>query len=62
MEAAFEKFTGQKICWTRDPLNGPYIKVSQDKSIDELIPVERNTKEDCYRTSAAACTDFFWDR
>ena len=41
-------FTGQRIRWTQDSQNGPYIEVSQNKAIDELeeIPVERNTKED----------------
>ena len=40
-------FTRQRIRWTQDSQNGPYIEVSQDKAIDELeeIPVERNTKE-----------------
>ena len=47
-------FTGQKIRWTRDSTNGPYIEVSEDKAIDELeeIPVERNTKEDLQCTLA----------
>ena len=41
-------FTGQRIRWTQDSQNGPYIEVSQDKAIDELeeVPVNeirRNT-------------------
>ena len=41
-------FTGQRIRWTQYPQTGPYIEVSQGKTVDELeeIPVERNTKED----------------
>ena len=43
-------FTGQRIRWTQDSQNGPYIEVNQDKAIDELeIAVERNTKEDLHR-------------
>ena len=47
-------FTGQRILWTQDSQNGPFIEVSQDKAIDELeeIPVERNTKEDLHCTRA----------
>ena len=47
-------FTGQRIRWTQDPQTGPYIEVSQEKTIEELeeIPVERNTKEDLQRTPA----------
>ena len=47
-------FTGQRIRWTQDFQNGPYIEVSQDKAIVELeeIPVERNTKEDLQCTPA----------
>ena len=45
-------FTGQRIRWTQDSQNGPYIEVSQDTAIDELeeITVERNTKEDLHCT------------
>ena len=41
-------FARQRIRWTQDSQNGPYIDVSQNKAIDELeeIPMERNTKED----------------
>ena len=37
---------GQRIRWTQDSQNGPYIEVSQKKAIDELeeIQVERNTQ------------------
>ena len=40
-------FTGQRIRWTQDSQNGPYIDVSQNKAIDDLeeIPVERNTRK-----------------
>ena len=40
--------TRQRIRWTQDSQNGPYIEVSPEKTIDELeeIQVERNTKED----------------
>ena len=60
-------FTGQRIRWTQDSPNGPYIDVSQCKAIDELheIPVERNTKEDSHfdfqRTQRTeACRDRNW--
>ena len=45
-------FTGQRIRWTQDSQNGPYIEVNQNKAIDELerIPVERNTTEDRHCT------------
>ena len=45
-------FTGQRIRWTQDHQNGPYIEVSQRKAIDELeeIAVEQNTKEDFHCT------------
>ena len=45
-------FAGQRIRWTQDPQNGPYVEVSQDNAIDELeqIPVERNTIEDLHCT------------
>ena len=45
-------FTGQKIRWTQDSQNGPYIEVNQNKAIDELeeIPVERNKEEDLHCT------------
>ena len=45
-------FTGQRIRWTQDSQNGPYIEVNQNKAIEELeeIPVERNTKEDLHCT------------
>ena len=45
-------FTGQRIRWTQDSQNGPYIEVTQNKATDELeeIPVEGNTKEDLHRT------------
>ena len=45
-------FTGQRIRWTQDSQNGPYIEVSQDTAIDELeeITVERNTKEDLHHS------------
>ena len=45
-------FTGQRIRWTQDSQNGPYIGVTQNKATDELeeIPVEGNTKEDLHRT------------
>ena len=45
-------FTGQRIRWTQDSQNGPYIEVSQNKAVDELeeIPLERNTKEDLVGT------------
>ena len=46
-------FTGQqRIRWTKDSQNGPYIGVSQNKAIDELeeISVERNTEEDLHGT------------
>ena len=41
-------FTGQRIRRTQESQTGPYIEVSQEKAIEELdvIPVERNTKED----------------
>ena len=47
-------FTGQRIRWTQDSPSGPYIEVSQSKAIDDLevIPVERNTKEDLHCTSS----------
>ena len=36
-------FTRQRIRWTQDSQDGPYIEVSQEKAVDELeeIPVER---------------------
>ena len=36
-------FTGQRIRWTHDTQNGPYIEVSQNKAVDVLeeIPVEQ---------------------
>ena len=45
-------FTRQRIRWTQDPQNGPYIEVNQYKAIEELeeIPVERNTKEHLHCT------------
>ena len=45
-------FTRQRIRWTQDSQNGPYVEVSQNNAIDELdeIPVERNTKEDVHCT------------
>ena len=56
-------FTGQRIRWTQDSQNGPYIEVSQDTAIDELeeITVERNTKEDLHCTPSmdAQCTEAF---
>ena len=44
--------TRQRIRWTKDTQNGPYIEVSQSKAINELeeIRVERNTKEDFHCT------------
>ena len=42
-------FTRQRIRWTQDSQDGPYIEVSQGKAIDE-IPVERNSKEDLHCT------------
>ena len=47
-------FKGQRIRWTQDHHNGPYVEVSQNKAIDELkeIPMERNTKEDLHCTSS----------
>ena len=40
-------FSRQRMCWTQDSQNGPYIEVSENLTTDELeeIPVERNTKE-----------------
>ena len=45
-------FTRQRIRWTQDPQNEPYIEVNQYKAIEELeeIPVERNTKEHLHCT------------
>ena len=39
-------FTRQRIRWSQDAQNGPYIEVSQNKAVDELeeTPVERNTR------------------
>ena len=36
-------FTGQRIRWTQDSQDGPFIEVSQEKAVDELeeIPVEQ---------------------
>ena len=47
-------FTGERIHWKKDPQLGPSIKVSQERSIEELdeIPVEKNTKEDLHCTPA----------
>ena len=47
-------FKRQRIRWTQDSPNGPYIEVSQEKAIEELeeIPVERNKKEDLQCTPA----------
>ena len=44
-----KEFAGYKI-----PQNGPYIKVNQNRAIEELeeIPVEQNTKEDLQRSPA----------
>ena len=51
-------FTGQRIRWTPDSQNGPYIEVSQDKSIDELeeIPVE------IAFLRCIQCAESLWDR
>ena len=45
-------FAGQRIRWTQDFHNGPYIEVSQEKAIEKLeeIPVGRNTKANLHRT------------
>ena len=42
--------TRQRIRWTQDSQNGPYIEATQNKATDELeeFPVERNTKEDLH--------------
>ena len=40
-------FARQRMRWTQDTQNGPYIEVSQNNAIGEMeeIPVERHTKE-----------------
>ena len=55
-------FTRQRIRWTQDHPNGPYIEVNQYKAIEELeeIPVERNTKEDLHCTPSMHT--MYWDR
>ena len=47
-------FTRQRICWMKDPQSGSCIDVCQEKAIDELevIPAERNTKEEPHWTPA----------
>ena len=51
-------FAGQRIRWTHDSPNWPYIGVGQDKAIDELeeIPMERNTKKDLQCTPSMHTT------
>ena len=39
-------FTGQRIRWTQDSQNGPYIEVSQDKAIDEVEGHPNETKHE----------------
>ena len=58
-------FTRQRVRWTQDSQNGPYIEVTQNKAIDELeeIPAERNTKDDLHALlRCTQCTEAYWDR
>ena len=45
-------FTGQRICWMKDPQSGPSLELGQERAIEELerVPVGKNAKEDLHCT------------